>query len=172
MNASTGLSLALLLAVWPAGLYAQELEIAFDDVEEFEDFTLHENQSASDAEIIFGRELKLYWKRRMSALLPEGWTLKLHFTDIDMAGQMQPMRTPSNEWTRVYTDYFPPRLMFNYTILNAEGGEVDAGHEQLIDKLHDFGGSGKMAREEFVFAYEMETLRKWLEGKELVKSAP
>ena len=158
----------LLLFFAPALLPAQELSFSFDDVEEFEDFTLHENESASDAEIIFGRELKLYWERRLSRLLPDGWTLELHFTDIDMAGQMQPMRTPTQEWTRVYTDYFPPRLMFDYKILSAEGEEVDNGQEKLLDKHHDFGGSGKMARVEFVFAYELETLRKWLAEKNLV----
>ncbi len=168
MNAGIYASLVLILI--PGALPAQDLNFSFDDVNKFEDFTLHENESASDAEIIFGRELKLYWERRLSKLLPEGWSLDLHFTDIDMAGQMQPMRTPTQEWTRVYTDYFPPRLMFDYKILNKAGDEIDSGHAKLLDKNHSFGGSGKIARTEFVFAYELETLRKWLADKELVRT--
>ena len=159
----------LLLGVFLLPGFAQggDLTISFDPVEDFTDFSLHEPESPADARIIFERELQLYWQRRLGDLLPEGSSLDLHFTDIDMAGDRNMARDSTGRQIRLYDDRFLPRLFFDYTIKDAEGEVLQSGEAMVMDKRYQFGGSGRITHEEFAFAFELEALRKWLQGLNL-----
>ena len=154
----------------PATLGAGGISVSFADAENFEDFTLHELRSTEDARIIFERQLAEYWDRRLEALLPDGWGLSLHFTEIDMAGDIQPWRHPANKTIRYYENRFYPRLFFDYVITDAQGEQVRSGHAKVKDTNFDFGGPGRIIRDEFVFGYELEAIRKWLRKLDLRKT--
>ena len=156
----------LLCTAWlfPVGLFGAGLSVTFEDIEDFTDFSLHEPESADDARIIFEREMQAYWERRLSDLLPEGSSMELHFTDIDMAGDRNMIRDQTGRQIRLYDDRFLPRLFFTFTIKDSEGAVVRSGETLAMDKRYQLGGSGRIAHEEFAFAFELEALRKWLQG--------
>ncbi|MEX0332592.1 MAG: DUF3016 domain-containing protein [Puniceicoccaceae bacterium] len=162
-------SLLILSFFLPSFARGGDLTVTFDPVEDFTDFSLHEPESAEDARIIFEKELQAYWERRLAELLPEGSSLEFHFTDIDMAGDRNMARDATGRQIRLYDDRFLPRLFFAYTIKDAAGEIIQSGETLAMDKRYQFGGSGRIAHEEFAFAFELEALRKWLRGLNLAK---
>ena len=65
--------------------------------------------------------------------VPEGHTLSVTFTDIDMAGDFEPWRGPRFDDIRVVKDIYPPRITLAFRLTDAEGNVVKEGKRDLRD---------------------------------------
>lgn len=65
--------------------------------------------------------------------VPEGHTLNVTFTDVDMAGDFEPWRGPTWSDIRVVKDIYPPRLNLAFRLTDAEGRVVKEGKRELRD---------------------------------------
>lgn len=65
--------------------------------------------------------------------VPEGCTLSVTFTDIDMAGDFEPWHGP--RWTdvRIVKDIYPPRIDLTFRLTDAEGKVLKEGKRELRD---------------------------------------
>lgn len=65
--------------------------------------------------------------------VPEGYTLHVTFTDIDMAGDFEPWRGPRFDDIRIVKDIYPPRVALTFQLRDAEGNVVKEGKRELRD---------------------------------------
>ena len=65
--------------------------------------------------------------------VPEGHTLVVTFTDIDMAGDFEPWRGPRFDDIRIVKDIYPPRIALAFRLTDAEGNVVKEGKRELRD---------------------------------------
>jgi hypothetical protein len=70
---------------------------------------------------------------RAKHYVPEGHTLSVTFTDIDMAGDFEPWRGPQFDDVRIVKDIYPPRMELAFQLKDAEGNVVKEGRRVLRD---------------------------------------
>jgi hypothetical protein len=71
--------------------------------------------------------------QQASRYIPEGHMLQVTFTDIDMAGDFEPWRGPRFDDIRIVKDIYPPRIVLNFRLTDAEGNVVKEGKRELRD---------------------------------------
>jgi hypothetical protein len=152
-HASTIVALVLTLAcVLPAGA-AGTVEVAYIEPEHFSDV----GRSVIDRE----RTLKSMsdYLQSLGRQLPDGQTLKLDITDIDLAGEIEPLGWNELRVLRGRADW--PHLKLRYTL--AEGGRtLKAGDAQLADMSYLFELRGYQSAQGEL-GYEKRMVRKWFD---------
>jgi len=78
-------------------------------------------------------ELKTYIERKASSYVPEGQRLEVTITDVDLAGEIEPWRSPQMQDVRIIKEIYPPRIDLSYKLINASGAVVKEGTHQLRD---------------------------------------
>jgi hypothetical protein len=111
-------------------------KVAYNEPEKFSDFRMTEYYSDSDAGVL-EQELTRAIERTAGHALPPDYTLTIRFTDIDLAGDINPFHRMNLNDVRVYRGIYAPRLTFDYAVLDAEGNTVVSGSEKLIDLAYD-----------------------------------
>ncbi len=145
------------LAFIPA-LAAASLEVSFVDPKSFRDFSVS-GLTEERTQPIFERELA----RNLGSLVERSLgdrTLVLEFTDIDMAGDIQPWRNRHFHDIRYVEPIYPPRLDFNYAVKDADGNVILEGSEVLRDIA--FMQRIRSPRMSDSFFFETELLRDWV----------
>lgn len=107
-------------------------------------------------------------KQLAKGSLPDGYTLEITFTDVDMAGDFEPSRGADAFDIRLVKAIYPPRLKFNYTVRDASGSVVKEGSENLSDL--SFQTNIGINRSD-TFFYEKELMRDWMRDLNLKKNA-
>lgn len=110
--------------------------VIFHEPEQFTDFRMSEFQRTSDTEAL-KKELTQAIERSTRASLPPGYTLEIRFTDIDLAGDINPFRNLRLTDVREYRSVYPPRMTFDWAILDEAGQVVRSGSERLLDLAYD-----------------------------------
>lgn len=77
-------------------------------------------------------ELSRHIEKRAASVLPEGYTLSVVVSDIDLAGDYEPWRTKFTN-VRIVRDIYPPRISLTYTLRDAEGQVVSEAQRDLKD---------------------------------------
>lgn len=126
------LGLAVVAALGAADPKPVRTEVIFDHPENFTDAA--DGQRGSD----FGREANLnelrdHLIRRADRFVPEGDKLTVTITDVDLAGEVEPWRTPSHQDIRIIKDIYPPRIQLSFKLTNASGAVVKEGTRKLQD---------------------------------------
>lgn len=153
------LTTAILLPV--ATISAGEIVTEFQDVEKYTDFSvsgLSEKKTLS----IFESELESELKRFSSKYLAEGQKLTITFTDIDMAGDIQPWRNRHNADIRYVESIYVPRLAFTYTLVDSDGSVITEGEESIADLAFQHNVVGPMKTQYANFFYEIDLLGDWI----------
>jgi hypothetical protein len=107
-------------------------EVSFVEPEKFSDAA--DGQRGSD----FGREsnlaeLKEHFLRRANAYVPEGQRLEITVTDVDLAGEVEPWRSPQMQDIRIIKDIYSPRIDLSYRLVGASGAVIKEAKSQLRD---------------------------------------
>ena len=140
---------------------AGQIIAEFDDVKNFTDFSvsgLSEEKTLS----IFESELEDELERFARKYIPEGQTLHILFTDIDMAGDIQPWRNRHNADIRYVERIYPPRLAFTYKLVDAEDKVLAEGEESIADLAFDYNVVAPMKNLSMSFFYETNLLGDWI----------
>ncbi|ACB74113.1 DUF3016 domain-containing protein [Opitutus terrae] len=136
---TTRLTLSVFLAVTAAAVLSaadpktpSRVEVTFTDPEKFTDAA--DAQRGSD----FGREanlqeLRQYIERRATRFVPEGQKLSVTITDVDLAGEVEPWRTPRMSDARFVKDIYPPRIELSFRLTDASGAVIKEGTRKLSD---------------------------------------
>jgi hypothetical protein len=132
----------------------------FEGVNDFTDFSVS-GLSEEKTLAIFLPELNSESEKIAKEYLAEGETLTLVFTDIDMAGDIQPWRNRNNADIRYVEAIYPPRLKFRYTLTDASGEILKEGEVSDSDIAFQLNVSAGMRGNMQSFFYEMELLNDW-----------
>jgi len=139
---------------------AQEIVGEFTNIEKYTDFSvsgLSEEKTLSIFESEFEDEMKSVAKK----YLKEGEVLTITFTDIDMAGDIQPWRNRHNADIRYIESIYLPRLKITYVLKNAAGEVVAEGEESLSDLSYQMNSMAHMRTQYLHFFYENDLLKNW-----------
>ncbi len=166
MSNAYRLSGALCLAVFLAAPAAQagEANMTWRNPEKFTDIDAGEAAQKSFSkglEKAFQAELDAQAKR-----LPEGYRLELTFTDIDLAGEVDPVYLRDYREIRILKDAYFPRLSFDYRVLDA-GGKPVAGQQGVELKDMAYLSGPKLGSASTAFFYERRMLADWF-GKSVL----
>ena len=151
----------LLLTVPAFALRAGPIGVEFENVDDFTDFSVS-GLSESKTLSIFQSELESELDRFARLYLKEGQTLEIIFTDVDMAGDIQPWRNRHNADIRYVERIYPPRLEFRYVLKNSEGEVLSEGEESITDLAFDFNVIAPMRSRHMTFFYELDLLGNWI----------
>lgn len=139
---------------------ASNLTLNFHEPEKFTDIRpANENRTRFRERTLAGFE-KIF--EEFAAELPEGYKWQVTITDIDLAGDVNPMYTRNGQDIRVVKDLYSPRVELNYELRDAYNELVASGEENLRDM--GFLQSPRMAgphHQELRYEYAM--LKRWFE---------
>jgi hypothetical protein len=101
----------------------------------------------------------------LAAQLPEGQSIKLTITDIDLAGRVEPAAftglSASAEDVRIMRDIDIPRMNFEYTIVDGDGNIVK--QEDVKIKDMNYLNGTRSFRTERPLGYEKRMITRWFE---------
>jgi hypothetical protein len=109
------------------------IDVTFSNPEEFTDAA--DGQRGSD----YGREanlaeLKAHLMQKANAYVPVGQKLEVAVTDVDLAGEIEPWRSPHAHDVRIIKDIYSPRIDLTYKLIDtATGAVVKEGTSKLRD---------------------------------------
>ncbi|HVU25632.1 MAG TPA: DUF3016 domain-containing protein [Opitutus sp.] len=140
---------------------APRVNVVFSQPEKFTDAA--RDQRGSD----FGleenlAELKHFVVSRADSMLPPGDRLTITFTDIDLAGEYEPWRTPGRGGdVRIVKDIYTPRMNLSYVLTDASGNVVKEGTRRLSNLTFMTDILPASLRSE-PLSYDKELLLNWL----------
>jgi len=95
----------------------------------------------------------------MASHLPDGHTLKVNVTDVDLAGDVN---ASGIERIRIVRDLYFPRLKFNYVLVDGSGSEVKVGGINLKDMGFLMGNNLRYRNKSL--GYEKKMLDEWFKN--------
>jgi hypothetical protein len=136
-------------------------EVVFDHPEKFTDVKDGGNPTDEGRDYILS-QIRNYLVECTEGLVPEGYKLKLVFTDISLAGKYEPWRGPQWENVRIIKTVYPPSFTFTYTVTDSSGKVVKQGSENFLDM--DFQTRVVFANSD-PLRYEKAALNDWARDK-------
>lgn len=116
----------------------------------------------------FGRErvltsLEKYLVREADRVFPEGVSVELRITELDLAGMIYPV--PDMDRVRVIKQIHPARIHFSYRILDASGAVISEGEEKLSDRTPDSNMRARMLSNYEEHPYVKALVSDWMRYK-------
>lgn len=118
-NRMSRLGLMVAVMILPASALAGEAAVEWKHPEKYTDIRSGNQTNKSRMRSIdnaLGAEFT-----DMAAMLPPGYRLDVTVTDLDLAGEIDPVPTRTMSQTRVLKDIYFPRMTFDYRLLDAQG---------------------------------------------------
>ena len=78
-------------------------------------------------------QLREHIMTRAAKYLAAGQRLEITVTDVDLAGDFEPWRSPNFDDVRFVKDIYPPRINLEFRLFGADGKVVTEGKRQLRD---------------------------------------
>ena len=94
--------------------------------------------------------------------LPDGQTLSLDVLDVDLAGEVEPLRWGWSDLRVLRGGADGPHMTLRYT-LQAAGHTLKTGQAQLSDMNYLFASRGYPVRQSGALPYETRMLRQWFD---------
>lgn len=116
--------------------------------ENFKDAYDSDNKSERSRKAVLAN-LEEYLKTRTARRLPEGYTLVLNVSQLDLEGEFEPMRGAMASDVRIVKDIYPARIELSYILQDPTGETVSSGEE----KLSSFGDFPPLDSDMTRFAY-------------------
>jgi len=113
-----------------------QAQVTFQEPEKFTDFRQSESYTESDSAYLQDLLTRAI-ARSAAQSLPAGLRLSINFTDINLAGEVNPTYHPSRLGEREYKAIYKPHLKFTYSLTDASGAEIASGAETLTDPYYD-----------------------------------
>lgn len=96
----------------------------------------------------------------MAAMLPPGYRLDVTVTDLDLAGEIDPVPTRTMSETRVLKDIYFPRMTFDYRLLDAQGA-VQMEEKDVKLKDMQYMSESKSVKTNQSYYSERKMIRDW-----------
>lgn len=154
--------LALLTAglIFSAQSYAgASVDVEFNAEQEFSDV-----EAVQEKQSNYTRRIQRSFQKHLEDLarrLPEGQTLSVRFSDLDLAGKVFPSGTQAER--RIIPNHYPA-MQFEYSLTGEQGQVVKSGQATLEDKRY-YTKINKVRRAESQsFLHEKRMLTEWFEA--------
>lgn len=149
------LSISALLLIVPT-VHAGLSEVKWTEPDNYVDIRPGNESRKSYQEHVF-KNLEKHIAE-LAEQLPEGQTLKMDVTDVDLAGDV---RFGTMDRIRVVKEMYSPRLEFSYKLVGKDGKVIKSGQENIRDMTFMSGSLLKYRNDSF--GYEKKLLDDWFE---------
>jgi hypothetical protein len=146
------------MAIHPVLAAAGAAQVEFVAPEKFTDIGPKHPPSASRDVLA---RLRDHLVRQASRRLPDGQTLHVWITDVDLAGEFEPTQPYYNE-VRIVKDQYPPRIELRFRLAGADGSMMKEGTRTLRDAAFLLHGS--LDRQD-ALRYEKSMIDRWLQAE-------
>jgi hypothetical protein len=107
-------------------------EVTFDHPEKFTDVKDYYMPTDKGRDSILSN-IRSFLVQRTEEMLPAGDTLRIRFTDIDLAGDFEPWHGILWEDVRIVKPIYPPAFKFTYSLSDPAGRVIKQGSENIRD---------------------------------------
>jgi hypothetical protein len=152
-------------AVQAAADAPSRISVVFVEPEKFTDARYSGSERGSRAILL---QLQRFIVDIAARYLGEPMRLEIKITDIDLAGEFEPVRGPQFDHVRVNRTIYPPRIALEFRVGGPEDQTIKEGARTLTDL--DYQLRTYYPREDYL-RYEKELLRDWLRAELGVLSA-
>jgi hypothetical protein len=155
-----GAAAAFALRAADAPKVASQTDVVFDHPENFTDVKDGSIPTDRGRDAILSK-IREFLVARSALKLPEGYKLRITFTDIDLAGDFEPWRG-HGEWAdvRIIKPIYPPAFKFTYAVADPSGKVVKEGSENIRDL--NFQLRAVSTDDDDPLRYEKDILSEWL----------
>ncbi|MCU6432504.1 DUF3016 domain-containing protein [Undibacterium sp. Jales W-56] len=157
---------ALFCAMTIPNAFAGEARTELIHPEKFTDIR-NVNESAEDAQARVGKEFSFYFSD-LAKKLPNGYTLEVQITDIDLAGSIRYNFARTMRDIRVLKDIDWPKMSLSYTLKNPQQEVIASGKEELRDMYY----LSKANLSTSSYKYEEQMLKDWFRHMQHSKVFP
>jgi hypothetical protein len=127
-------SLLLLITALQASPVLAEVTIRFEPADQYTDLGLS-GASTPGVQADLLKQLEKHLQQLGELYLPKGDQLEIIIQNIDMAGEMEPWRSPNLINTRIIRDIYPPRFTLHY-LWRGKTGKLKADKEEQLNDLN------------------------------------
>lgn len=163
--AAVGVTLVTVLVSTPAFAGEEKTlpavaRVAFDHPERFADFRLAAVYREADSAKL-QKELTSAVQASVAKIFPDGYTVEIRMIDVDLAGVIRQYYDLPGSELRTYERGFPPKVKFDYTVLDRQGNAMMSGRQELADRGYE--GDMRAGQMEYTY-FESRLLREFLRG--------
>jgi hypothetical protein len=126
--------LLLLIAVLNVSPVLAEVTVRFEPADRYTDLALS-GASTPRVQNDLLKQFEKHLKQLGESYLPKGDRLEVMIQDIDMAGAMEPWRSPNLINTRIIRDIYPPRFSLHY-LWRTKTGELQANRQEKLTDMN------------------------------------
>jgi hypothetical protein len=137
---------------------APSVEVRFDNPKRFTDLRVERWRDPRQTEALV-KELRAWIEREAPRHLPAGAKLTVTVTDVDMAGEFEPLHHAGAVDVRVVRDIYPSRVRLLFSLADDSGKVLKEGERNLVSSIL---ASGSLRGGNGPLGYEKELLREWL----------
>jgi hypothetical protein len=137
---------------------ASRVEVTFDHPENFTDVKDRALPTDKGRDNILS-SIRSYIVEHADRILPEGDSLRMTFTDVDLAGDFEPQRGARFDDVRIVKSIYPPAFKFTYSVTDASGRVVKEATENIRDMTFD---SRLSINRDDPLHYEKDMLDDWM----------
>jgi hypothetical protein len=108
--------------------------VAFAEPSRFTDVSDSALQSETGRRQVLA-ELERFLVARGARHVPPGHRLEIRITDLDRAGEIEPLRGPAFDHVRIMREVYAPRIALEFALIDAGGAVARSGTRTLRDPL-------------------------------------
>lgn len=137
---------------------AANIEVTFVAPEKFTDVKDGFSDAERAREAILD-ELKDHLVTQGARFVASNQRLEIKVTDIDLAGDFEPWRSPQMQDVRIMKEIYPPRATLEFRLIGADGKVISEGKRELRDMSYLMTASLPNSDR---LRYDKEMLGNWL----------
>ncbi len=146
----------------PSNEYDVIVKVDFSNPSGFRDINFDGMDTDKGHQFVLN-EIRDVYRTEAQKHSPRDYTLDVRVQDIDLAGEYEPERLPENN-VRIDKDIYPPRIKFEYQILDDEDNVILEGRENLTD-LNYLNNPARALRRGGRVSFDVASLiRDWMKG--------
>jgi len=143
----------------PAKQPVSRVDVEWRDPTQMTEYQRSRGYAAKRDAVAAVQTLAKHLDKKAEALLPEGQTLSVFLSDVDLAGEYEPWGGFRKDHVRIIRNIYPPRIELAYQLRDAQGAVLREGSAELRDPAFETGGSPSGNES---LRYEKRMIDQWL----------
>ncbi len=152
------LTFLILSSILVTGAVSANVQVTFEEPENYRDIDYGDGNTRRGIKVHIPI-LEKHIIKQSKRYLKDGQNLTMIITDVDLAGDYEPWRSPNFDDIRIVKSIYPPRISFSFELKDADGNVLSSGEENLVDMNFQYRLRSRTYDELF---YDKEMITDWM----------
>ncbi len=152
------LTFLILSSILVTGAVSANVQVTFEEPENYRDIDYGDGNTRRGIKVHIPI-LEKHIIKQSKRYLKDGQNLTMIITDVDLAGDYEPWRSPNFDDIRIVISIYPPRISFSFGLKDADGNVLSSGEENLVDMNFQYRLRSRTYDELF---YDKEMITDWM----------